>query len=199
MGGQAEHGRPTLYGASPSQLPLKREESVTSEHHRLAADTGAGEAGWQRRGLPSTNLLDGVVADEEDGVPPRAAPHLHVGAGAEGAAQAAGGCPHHLRRDREQALLATACPGVPQPVTLGPQHRAPSHQGIASRLPEFLRLDAVPITGSALSPEGDFSLSVFCLQPLLPCKGLPCQAHLNEHQSLGHFSDLPKLVPRPHQ
>ena len=52
-------------------------------------------------GLPSSHLLDGVVADEEDSVPPRAAPDPHVGAGAEGTAQAAGGCPHHLRRDRE--------------------------------------------------------------------------------------------------
>ena len=51
--------------------------------------------------------------------------------------------------------------------------------------------------GSALSPEGDASLSLSCLQPVLPCKGLPCQAHFNERHSLGHFSDLPKLAPRP--
>lgn len=149
--------------------------------------------------LPSMHLLDGVVADEEDGVPPRAAPHLHVGAGAEGAAQAAGGCPHHLRRDREQALSVTARPGVPPPATPGPQRRAASHQGIASRLPTLLRLDAVPTMGSVSSPGGDFSLPVFCLKPVLPCKGLPCHAHLNEQQSLGHFSDLPKLVPKPHR
>lgn len=47
-------------------------------------------------GLPSSHLLDGVVADEDDCVSPGAAPHPHVGAGAEGTAQAAGCCPHHL-------------------------------------------------------------------------------------------------------
>lgn len=190
MGGQAEHGLPNLYGASPSQLPLKKKKGITSECHHLAAHSGARrEEGTG--GLPSTHLLDGVVADEEDSMPPRAAPHPHVGAGTEGAAQTAGGCPHHLHRDREQALSATACPGIPQPVTPGPQHRAASHQGITSRLPEVLGLDAVPIKGSALSPEGDLLLSLFCLQPVLPCKGLPCQAHFNKPQSLGHFSNLP--------
>lgn len=53
-------------------------------------------------------------------MPPRAAPHSYVGTGAEGTAQAAGGCPHHLRQDREQALSMTACPDVPQPGTRGP-------------------------------------------------------------------------------
>lgn len=53
-------------------------------------------------------------------MPPRAAPHSNVGTGAEGTAQAAGGCPHHLCQDREQALSMTACPGVPQPGTQDP-------------------------------------------------------------------------------
>lgn len=128
-------------------------------------------------------------------MPPRAAPHSYVGTGAEGTAQAAGGCPHHLRQDREQALSMTACPGVPQP---GSQRRASSHQGIATRLPEFLQLDAVPSRAALCHPpEGDFSLS-FWPQPVLPCKGQPCQARINEQQSLGHFSRSPKLIPKPH-
>lgn len=46
-------------------------------------------------------------------MPPRAAPHLYVGAAAEGTAQAAGGRPHHLHRHREQALVVTNLPGIP--------------------------------------------------------------------------------------
>lgn len=56
MGGQAEHGRPTLYGASPSQLPLKREEGITSEHHHLAADTGERRR-MAREGVPPLTYL----------------------------------------------------------------------------------------------------------------------------------------------
>lgn len=59
--------------------------------------------------------LEGVVADEEDGVPQRAAPHMYIGACAEGTAQAAGGCPHHLHRDGEQELSVTIHPGIPHP------------------------------------------------------------------------------------
>lgn len=154
----------------------------------MGREDGTGE-------LSPSHLLDGVVADEEDGVTPRAAPHPHIGTGAQGTAQAAGGCPHHLCQDREQTLLVSIHPDIPQLI-------AP----LQGSVPPGNRIPTAPISlvgcchisGSALLPEGDFFLSLSCLQPALPCKGLPCQAHIHEQQSLGHCSNLPKLAPKPH-
>lgn len=75
---------------------------------------------------------------------PRAAPHPHVGTGAQGTAQPAGGCPHHLCQDREQTLLVSIHSDIPQLIAPGCQYRAPSHQGISSQLPQALWLDAAP-------------------------------------------------------
>lgn len=92
---------------------------------------------------------------------PRAAPHPHVGTGAQGTAQAAGGCPHHLCQDREQTLLVSIHPDITQLIAPGCQYRALSHQGIASQLPRSLWLDDVP------------SQAVLCNQRVTFCSPSP--------------------------
>lgn len=46
--------------------------------------------------------LNGVVADQVHSLLPGAAPHIDAAAGVKGAAQPAGGCPHHLRKHRDR-------------------------------------------------------------------------------------------------
>lgn len=98
---------------------------------------------------------------------PCAAPHPHVGTAAQGTAQAARGCPHHLCRTRTDTVVVhpsrhpTAdSPRMPVQGSVPPGNFIPA-------VPISLA-GCCPITGSALLPKGDFLLSLSYLQPTLP-------------------------------
>lgn len=79
--------------ASPSCTVLPRSSYPWEERRGEGASPPAQH---QARLAAPTHLLDGVVADEQDGAAPRAAPNMHVAAGLQGTAQPVGGGPHHL-------------------------------------------------------------------------------------------------------
>lgn len=52
--------------------------------------------------VPMPHSLNSVVADQVHRLAPRAAPDADAAAGVDGAAQPAGGRPHHLREDADK-------------------------------------------------------------------------------------------------
>lgn len=48
-------------------------------------------------------LLNGIVADQVHCLVPSAAPDADAATGVDGTAQPIGGCPHHLRKDKQRS------------------------------------------------------------------------------------------------